>query len=194
MKTLISLLFLTCCLSSIEAEEVEVFACDTKSHEIEWGEEGDEDTMTFLTFHRVGNLLGKIDTGKVSFSDIAKEAAAYDSSSDPFFGPGTNYIVKDSKGHHYVVFFEYKEGDRTFTGFRMAINSVTLIDPKLKVFEGSPYSGTLSGRSFDKSFLAQLKELTKKAEQGGAGQPATRPESKSKGSDKHQPDTEGRSR
>ena len=33
-----------------------------------------------------------------------------------------------------------------------------------------------------------------KAEQGGAGQPATRPESKSKGSDKPQPASEGRSR
>jgi hypothetical protein len=164
MKTLISLVFLTACFSFVLAEEVVVFACDTKSHDIEWGEEGDEDTMTFLTFHRVGKLLGKIDTGKTSFTHIADKAAAYDSSLDPFFGPGTNYIVKDSKGDHYVIFFEYLEGNRTFTGFRMAINSVTLIDPKLKAFEGSPYSGESSGRSFDKSFLAQLKDLTKKAE------------------------------
>lgn len=34
----------------------------------------------------------------------------------------------------------------------------------------------------------------KRAEQGGAGQPATRPESKSEGSDKPQPDSDGRSR
>jgi hypothetical protein len=170
MKTLITLILLTCCHSFVEAEEVEVFACDTQSHDIEWDEEGteqgDEGTKTFLTFHRVGKLLGKIDTGKVFFSDIAEEAAAYDSSSDPFFGPGTDYIVKDSKGHHYVLFFEYKEGDRTFTGFRMAINSVTLVDPKLKVFEGSPFSGESSGRSFDEGFLARLKDLTKKAESG----------------------------
>ncbi len=33
-----------------------------------------------------------------------------------------------------------------------------------------------------------------KAEQGGTGQPATRPESKSEGSDKPQPEAEGRSR
>ena len=41
------------------------------------------------------------------------------------------------------------------------------------------------------SFLEQKK---KKSEQDGTGQPATRPESKSKGSDKPQPEAEGRSR
>jgi hypothetical protein len=41
----------------------------------------------------------------------------------------------------------------------------------------------------------RLLELDKtKAEQGGTGQPATRPESKSEGSDKLQPESEGRSR
>lgn len=40
--------------------------------------------------------------------------------------------------------------------------------------------------------LAKLKR--QKAEQSGAGQPATRPESKPEGSDKPQPDAEGRSR
>jgi hypothetical protein len=37
-------------------------------------------------------------------------------------------------------------------------------------------------------------EPNQKGEQGGAGQPATRPESKSEGSDKPQPESEGRSR
>ena len=41
----------------------------------------------------------------------------------------------------------------------------------------------------------RLLELDKtKAEQGGTGQPATRPESKSEGGDKPQPEAEGRSR
>jgi hypothetical protein len=41
----------------------------------------------------------------------------------------------------------------------------------------------------------RLLELDKtKAEQGGTGQPATRPESKSEGGDKPQPESEGRSR
>jgi hypothetical protein len=38
------------------------------------------------------------------------------------------------------------------------------------------------------------KKTTTKAEQGGTGQPATRPESKSEGGDKPQPEAEGRSR
>ena len=45
------------------------------------------------------------------------------------------------------------------------------------------------------AFEARLRpHLKKKAEQAGTGQPATRPESKSEGGDKPQPDAEGRSR
>ncbi|RYD85615.1 MAG: hypothetical protein EOP84_01915 [Verrucomicrobiaceae bacterium] len=158
MKTTTTLALLLAFASFSQAEEVEVFACDTKSHDIEWGEPGVEETTSFLTFHRVGKSVGKIDTGKVSLGQFAADAAAYDSSSDPFFGPGVNYIVKDGKGHHFILFFEYEKGHRTFNGFRMAINKVSLIDPKLGVYEGRPYAGT----SFDKSILAQLKEITDK--------------------------------
>jgi hypothetical protein len=42
--------------------------------------------------------------------------------------------------------------------------------------------------------LAQQVAVDKNAEQDGTGQPATRPESKSEGSDKPQPESEGRSR
>lgn len=98
MKSLASFTLLLAFASFSQAEEVEVFMYDTKSHDIEWGESGVEETTTFLAFHRVGKLVGKIDTGKVSLSQFAVDAAAYDSSSDPFFGPGVNYIVKDSKG------------------------------------------------------------------------------------------------
>jgi hypothetical protein len=55
-------------------------------------------------------------------------------------------------------------------------------------------------KSLDKKILNWLKtdtvpaELKNKVEQDGAGQPATRPESKSEGSHKPQPESEGRSR
>jgi hypothetical protein len=43
--------------------------------------------------------------------------------------------------------------------------------------------------------IAAIRELEiKQAQQGGSGQPATRPESNSEGGDKPQPDSEGRSR
>jgi hypothetical protein len=44
------------------------------------------------------------------------------------------------------------------------------------------------------AFCRDLAQLQAKAEQTGTGQPATRPESKSEGSDKPQPESEGRSR
>jgi hypothetical protein len=43
-------------------------------------------------------------------------------------------------------------------------------------------------------YLEAHKLHTKRAEQDGAGQPATRPESKSEGGDRPQPESEGRSR
>jgi hypothetical protein len=63
-----------------------------------------------------------------------------------------------------------------------------------------------SGHSFGDAYSARLVTFTEKieipdvlviptqAEQAGTGQPATRPESKSKGGDKPQPEAEGRSR
>ncbi|MBK1884909.1 hypothetical protein JIN85_21035 [Luteolibacter pohnpeiensis] len=44
------------------------------------------------------------------------------------------------------------------------------------------------------ALLKALRDNETKAEQGGAGQPATRPESDSEGGDKPQPESEGRSR
>ena len=169
MKTFALFVLLLIFTPFSRAEEVAVFACDTKSHDIEWDESGVEKATTFLTFHRVGKLLSKLDTGEVSLSQIAADAAAYDSSNDPFFGPGVNYIMKDSDGQHFIIFFEYQEGHKTFNGFRMAINKISLIDSKLGVYQGSSYAGT----SFDKNLMAQLKTLTQrnKAEQGGVPNP-----------------------
>jgi len=45
-----------------------------------------------------------------------------------------------------------------------------------------------------KALIERWQKATSKTEQDGTGQPATRPESKSKGSDKPQPHAEGRSR
>jgi hypothetical protein len=50
-------------------------------------------------------------------------------------------------------------------------------------------------QKFDDVVAEVLAAIQKQqSEQGGAGQPATRPESKSGGSDKPQPESEGRSR
>lgn len=54
------------------------------------------------------------------------------------------------------------------------------------------YAPEQSGRISLKGLPVHVEQ--KKVEQGGAGHPATRPESKSEGSDKPQPESEGRSR
>lgn len=165
-----------------------MFTCDTKIHDIQWGEQGVEETTTYLSFHCVGKLIGKIDIGNLSLSQFAADAAAFDSSSDPFFGPGMHYILMDSKGRHFILFFEYEEGHLTFNGFRLAINEALLIDSKVRVYKGSPYAGT----SFDKVVLAQLKALTQKeaVEQDDAGQPDTEPKPKPKSENGNKPQSE----
>ena len=60
--------------------------------------------------------------------------------------------------------------------------------------DGDPRDLRYMCRGLHSWFMATLDPESKKAEQGGTGQPATRPESKSEGSDKPQPEAEGRSR
>jgi len=66
-----------------------------------------------------------------------------------------------------------------------AVSNRKLIDP-----ESDDSKALLSVEDFEARLRAQLK---KKAEQAGTEQPATRPESKSEGSAKPQPEAEGRS-
>jgi hypothetical protein len=50
------------------------------------------------------------------------------------------------------------------------------------------------GRSLQQREFGDPRFKTPGGEQGGAGQPATRPELKPEGNDKHQPESDGRSR
>ena len=52
----------------------------------------------------------------------------------------------------------------------------------------------LIANAAERAIIVELEPITSNAEQVGTGQPATRPESKSTGGDKPQPESEGRSR
>ena len=149
---------------SSHAEKVDVYSCESKARCIEWSESEEGDIEFFITLHRVGEKLGVLDLGPSTIKEFVDGALAYDSSDDPFCGPGINYLIKDSQGNFYIAFFEYIKGSDIFDGSRMAVNRTTLIDIEQKVYFGSPYAGY----SFDKSILKQLKEITVKqqAEQG----------------------------
>ncbi len=142
------------------AENVEVYLCATKSFDIEWGERGDEDTTTFLTFHRMGKQLGTIATGTSDLSKIVADAKAHNRSMDPFYGAGFYYLLKDAKGTYYIAFFEYEKGRKAFNGIRMAIIEARLAGNVPNVFEGSPLQD--GGSCFDEGLLKQLKILTQK--------------------------------
>jgi hypothetical protein len=175
----------------VNAEDVEVYLCDVRNGDVHWGERGDIKNTTFLTFYRIGKKVGVL--RKDNFPAFFKKTKENDRFSDPFYTPSINYVLKDTKGNHYIAHVEH-DGYKPFEGQRVRLDPLRPIGNHPNVFEGSPYKeeGTTS---FDEDFLAQLNTLTKKAaEQASAGQPATAPESKSGGSDKPQPEAEGRSR
>jgi hypothetical protein len=160
MKTLIfyMLLGLPLALSAF-GEKVEVYQCEVKFAEVEWGEAGNrKDTSKFQVW-RMTKKVGTIETE--CLFDVAKAAWNYEhskeSSDDPFFGEGDNYILKDSKGRFYVVFFECDKGSKAYDSIRFAINGVSQLDPMIPVFPGTPHEGT----SFDKDLIEDLKKLTK---------------------------------
>lgn len=142
------------------AENIEVYLCATKSFHIKWEESGDEDTTTFLAFHRMGKKLGTISTGTPNLSKIVADAKARNSSMDPFYGGGFYYLLKDAKGTYYIAFFEYEKGHNAFDGIRMAIKEAKLTGNVPNVFEGSPLQD--GGSCFDEGLLKQLKILTQK--------------------------------
>ena len=160
MKTLLVHMFLGLPLAlSALGEKVEVYQCEVKFAEVNWGGAGDrKDTSKFQVW-RMTKKVGTIDTE--SLYDLAKAARNYEnskeSSDDPFFGDGDAYILKDSKGRFYVVFFEYNKASKAYDSFRFAINEVSQLDPMIPVFPGTPHEGT----SFDKNLIEQLKKLTK---------------------------------
>ncbi len=94
-------------------------------------------------------------------------------------------------GSHIVVNIECQHRHHPENGvypFRVNMSN--------KVVTGGPVISPEVLESADKLLpdLIGVAKETKKAEQAGTGQPATRPESKLEGSDKPQPDAEGRSR
>lgn len=90
------------------------------------------------------------------------------------------------------------EADEILVSLDLALIDTIRKGSTLKII-GYTMQGDEWGSSADWSeLLVDGKSIPKRdrkeAEQGGAGQPATRPESKPEGSDKPQPEAEGRSR
>jgi hypothetical protein len=78
MKTphlLISIFFL---MLNVQAENLDVYFCESKSGDVEWGEHGEEDATTFLTFHRRGKKIGSLNLGSTLAKDFVKAALVYD--------------------------------------------------------------------------------------------------------------------
>ncbi len=145
-----------------QGEEVSVFACDGEIVRIPktvvhpTPKTGDAEVK--LTVYRITERVGKIQTGESDLAGLTKRALAEDQSSNPFFADGFKFILRDTKGRHYIVFFEYVKGHKTFTGFRAALAPLDDLGSKGAVFTGNPFLGVI----FDKELLAQLKAIVER--------------------------------
>lgn len=180
---------------SIAHAEVDILSCVRKEVDVPSGVVSplppDRKTIGLTVYH-VGETLGKAQLDDDRLSDLVSAALSEDQSEDPFFGPGYEYILRDAKGRHYIVFFEFMKGNKSFPGSRAAIAPMIDHSAKGAVFVGYAHDGVTA----NKKLLDALMAVTEKrpAENAGAGQPATHPESKSKGGDKPQTKSEGGSR
>lgn len=156
------------------ADAITLHKFEGKSHDVLWGESGDEDLTTFLTFYKMGKLIATIKDDKLPSLDKLHEVAVqYDSSMDPFYGPGFSFLAKDSKGQVYSIDLEYVKGNKTFNGNRCRICRLQSIG-HIKGIYINPASVDVSsgGSSFNKRFLAHLVKVVKKqAEQDVAPNP-----------------------
>lgn len=181
---------------SIAQAEIDILSCVRKRVDVPSGvisplPEPDRKTVGLTVYH-VGETLGKAQLDNERLSNLVTAALSENQSQDPFFGPGYEYILRDAKGRHYIVFFEFMKGNKSFPGSRAAIAPLIDLSTKGAVFVGYAHDGVTA----NKKLLDALMAVTEKrlAEQAGTGQPATGPESKSKGSEKPQPELEGLSR
>ncbi len=155
-----AILSLLVCKAS--AEDVTVFSCTSElfvisKYAVQPSPEIDEESsqeVDLYTF-KIGKELRTLETGAKSMEKIVEAALAEDRSQDPFFGPGTMYIIRDSKGHHYVAYFEYKHGHKFYDGRRVGLGKLTDLGSNAAVFVGYPHDGSC----FDKAILKQLKEI-----------------------------------
>lgn len=144
---------------SLRAEEVTVFAADENLVDIPRptvvSDIETEDRELTLLIYKPGQNLGTLATGETDLASISKKALAEDQSEAPFFGPGYEFILRDTKGQHFIALFEYEKGHKTLRGFRAALAPLNDLGSKAAVFVGYPYQGVI----FDKEILKQLKDF-----------------------------------
>ena len=142
--------------------EISIFSCESKIIDIPRSVVSPppkiEKNEVGLVVYYIGSRLGEVRLDEDQLSKLVENALAEDRSGAPMFGPGYEYVIRDGKGRHFIVFFEYKKGHKSLTGFRAAIAPLADLGSKRAVFVGDPYAGT----TFDKTLLATLKAITEK--------------------------------
>jgi len=175
MCTSFGLLFacgLLAATSNLRAEEVTVFACETHLAKIPRpaviSKFDTKDRAHTLRTYKLGPNVGTLNTGNADLAAISRKALAEDQSQSPLLESGYQFILRDTKGQHYLAYLEYEKGHPTFDGFRAALAPIADLGSKGTVFVGDPNQGV----TFDKELLKQLKVF--------ADQLADKPETDSK--------------
>jgi hypothetical protein len=111
----------------------------------------DEITLKVL---EIGEKKDEIKLEGIGIKKIYENAVKYDSSDDPFFGKGI-YVVLESKGDFFIVFFEKDKRSKFTNGKRFAIGQLMQLGSETGLFVGDPYEGS---SSFDPEILLYLNE------------------------------------
>jgi hypothetical protein len=179
---------------------------------LEWSE--DEGESIIVSVYSPGKRVGELKLEDLELQGIYDTARA-NTDVGPFFSLVDEYIVGDEKDRWFLVQYEYKRpgSDRHFNRFRigrlsrivegadlfflvdyMQDSSDKALTAKMTEFGGLKQVTDRRGQDYRMLLRAAGIEENEEGEQDGTEQPATRPESKSEGSDKPEPEAEGRSR
>jgi hypothetical protein len=147
--------------------------------------------------------------GEESPDDIAKRVIAEPISENKLSGEKDfpqgigssqeDFLLADAGDHSRDLMRDYMLGNSATEKVRIAY-AITLLakkrHPQPSIGRGVFFVDRAKNEQYLKDGLVLVSRLAEieKAEQASAGQPATRPESKPEGSDKPQPEAEGRSR
>ena len=143
------------------AGEITLYSFEGRSLDIEWSEHGEEDATTFLDVYRIGHKVAVINDEEISdLQSILEVAIEYDSSMDPFFGPGFAFLAKDSEGRHYILELEYVKDHKAFDGRRGSIARIQPIGNVAGIFiNPASIERPSGGSTFDKKLLQHLLQI-----------------------------------
>lgn len=144
--------------SKLELFAVEWVNFEISTNFIKGFKENDKlDKTVTITAVSPGDKLGDIDLESNEFSNIYRDSLNYDPSNDPFLGKGVSFLIKDTNGKWFYVFYEgHKENPKVLNGMRVTLNELSRVNNSDALLVFSKYH---RGHSFSKKLISEITRL-----------------------------------